>query len=168
MKARHLSTRAVPSHLKTAPGFALIRPPCCGPGRSSVYWPLAAMVLQLLALFAQATNVQRTYFKASNTEAGDLFGHAIAFDGNTLVVGAPGESSGSPGINGNQSDNGATRAGAVYVFVRNGGVWSQQAYLKASNPGAEDEFGKSVAIAGDTIVVGAIGEGSNATGVNGN
>ena len=41
------------------------------------------------------------------------------------------------------------------MFVRTGGVWAQQAYLKASNTGAGDYFGYSVAISGDTVVVGA-------------
>ena len=54
------------------------------------------------------------------------------------------------------------------MFVRTSGVWVQQAYLKASNTGAGDYFGSSVAISGDTVVVGALGEASNATGVNGN
>ncbi|NOT57501.1 MAG: histidine kinase, partial [Deltaproteobacteria bacterium] len=44
---------------------------------------------------------------------------------------------------------------------------AQQAYLKASNTGANDQFGRSVAVAGDTVVVGALGEASAATGVNG-
>jgi hypothetical protein len=52
--------------------------------------------------------------------------------------------------------------------VRSGGDWSQQAYLKASNTGAGDWFGYSVAVSGDTVVVGAWEEDSNATGVNGN
>ena len=52
--------------------------------------------------------------------------------------------------------------------MRSGTIWSQQAYLKASNTGADDAFGCSVAVSGDTVVVGAIGEDSNATGVNGN
>ena len=72
-------------------------------------------------------------------------------------------------VNGNQADNSASAAGAAYVFVRDGsGNWSQQAYLKASNTDADDRFSGSVAIAGDTVVVGAQREGSNATGVNGN
>ncbi len=49
-----------------------------------------------------------------------------------------------------------------------GTTWSQQAYLKASNTGAEDVFGWSVATSGNLVVVGALGEYSNATGVNGN
>jgi endonuclease/exonuclease/phosphatase family metal-dependent hydrolase len=47
------------------------------------------------------------------------------------------------------------QAGAVYVFVRSGTTWSQQAYLKASNAEASDHFGYSVAISGETVVVGA-------------
>jgi hypothetical protein len=57
---------------------------------------------------------------------------------------------------------------AVYVFVRDGAVWTQQAYLKANNPGQDDQFGyAAVSISGDTIVVGAHNEDSNATGVIG-
>ena len=58
-------------------------------------------------------------------------------------------------------------AGAAYVFVRTGSAWSQQAYLKASNTDTSDRFGGSVAISGDTIVVGAEFEDSNAVDVNG-
>ncbi len=113
-------------------------------------------------------NVQ-AYLKASNTDAGDNFGTAVALSGDTVVVGTPGEGSSASGVNGNQADNGAGSSGAAYVFDRAaGGVWSQQAYLKASNSGAFDFFGQSVAVSGDTIVVGALGEDSAATGVNGN
>lgn len=108
------------------------------------------------------------YFKASNTGFDDNFGRAIAISGNTLVVGAAKEDSNATGINGEQSDNSALDAGAVYVFTLDNGVWSQQAYLKASNTETEDLFGYAVAIYGDTIVVGAYQEDSNATGVNGN
>ena len=44
---------------------------------------------------------------------------------------------------------------------------AQQAYVKASNAGASDSFGYSVAVSGDTMVVRALGEASNATEVNG-
>jgi hypothetical protein len=112
---------------------------------------------------------QQAYLKASNTGAGDFFGRSLALDDETLVVGAQGEDSGAPGINGNQGDNSASNAGAAYVFVRSlGYVWSQQAYLKASNPEATDAFGVDVAIDCGTIVVGAAGEDSGAVGVNGN
>ncbi len=112
--------------------------------------------------------VQQAYLKASNTGAGDLFGGAVAASGDTVVVGAQGEASNATGVNGSQSNNSASSAGAAYVFVRSGSTWSQQAYLKASNTGAFDYFGSAVAVSGDTVAVGAYGEDSKATGVNGN
>lgn len=110
---------------------------------------------------------QQAYIKASNTNTEDRFGESVAISGETMVVGAKKEDSNATGINGNQADNSASNAGAVYVFVRSGTTWTQQAYLKASNTGSSDNFGYSVAIEGETIVVGASGEASNATGVNG-
>jgi len=112
--------------------------------------------------------VQQAYLKASNTEANDEFGQSLAVSGNTVVVGAIREDSNATGVNGNQTDNSAGDSGAAYVFVRSGTTWSQQAYLKASNTGMDDAFGISVAVSGDTVVVGASLEDSNDTGVNGN
>lgn len=112
--------------------------------------------------------IQQAYLKASNTGAGDNFGEPVEISGDTLVVGAEAEDSNATGVNGNQSNNSAANSGAAYVFVRNGTNWSQQAYLKASNTGANDDFGASVAISGGTVVVSALLEDSNATGVNGN
>src|SRR5436189_144995 len=91
---------------------------------------------------------QQAYLKASNTGANDNFGRSVASSGNTIVVGASGESSNATGVNGNQDNNSAANAGAAYVFVRAGTNWTQEAYLKASNTGAGDRFGWSVAIAG--------------------
>ncbi|MEI6784777.1 MAG: FG-GAP repeat protein, partial [Verrucomicrobiota bacterium] len=119
------------------------------------------------------TWTQQAYLKASNTDAGDWFGYSVAVSGDTVVVGARQEYSNATGVNGNQSDNSQYNAGAVYVFVRNGTAWSQQAYLKASNTDGGldqwggDYFGSSVAVSGDTVVVGADGESSSAIGVNG-
>jgi hypothetical protein len=114
------------------------------------------------------TWTQQAYLKASNTEANDFFGNSVAISGETMVVGASQEASNATGINGDGTDNSAFRAGAAYIFVRNAGVWTQQAYLKASNTEANDFFGVSVAISGETVVVGAYTEASNATGINGN
>ena len=112
------------------------------------------------------------YFKASNTQANDLLGSTISLsaDGSTLAVGASGEGSGAVGVNGDQTDNSAADAGAVYVFARTNGVWAQQAYVKASNTNAGDSFGWNVSLSadGNTLAVGAYNEDSNATGVNGN
>jgi len=110
---------------------------------------------------------QQAYLKPSNTQGGDQFGTAMAISGNTLVVSSPLESSKATGINGNEADNSVVQSGAVYVFTRSGTTWSQQAYVKASNTGAGDGFGRAVAISADTLVVGARGEGSKATGING-
>jgi hypothetical protein len=110
---------------------------------------------------------QQAYVKASNTDVEDRFGTSVAIYGDTLVVGARDESSTATGINGDQGNNSAQHAGAAYVFTRSGTVWSQQAYLKASNTDSYDQFGSSVAIYGDTVVVGAVNENSNATGING-
>jgi len=99
--------------------------------------------------------VQQAYLKASNTEEGDTFGSVVAISGNTIVVGASAEDSSTTGVNGLQADNSAPGSGAAYVFVRSGSVWTQQAYLKASNTNMNDAFGFSVAVSGDTVVVGA-------------
>ncbi|MBN1607171.1 MAG: FG-GAP repeat protein [Polyangiaceae bacterium] len=110
---------------------------------------------------------QQAYLKASNTGSGDWFGLSVSVSGDTLAVGAIYEAGEATGVNGNQSDALAPRSGAAYVFTRSGGLWSQQAYLKASNTGAGDEFGVSVSVSGDTLAVGAFGESSAAMGVNG-
>ena len=114
---------------------------------------------------------QQAYIKASNTETGDDFGYTLALSdsGNTLAVGAYFEDSSATGINGNQTDNSIQNSGAAYVFTRSSSTWSQQAYLKASNTGAQDAFGYSLGLSGDgnTLAVGAVGEDSNSTGVDG-
>ena len=131
------------------------------------------------------------YFKASNAETGlgnynvefpigDGFGAAVALsaDGSTLAVGAPNEDGGVAGINGEQNDNSAWDAGAVYIFRLIGGEWLPQAYIKASNAGGGDrtdsygegdQFGYAVSLSsdGNSLAVGAQYEASSATGVNG-
>ncbi|HEY0994313.1 MAG TPA: integrin [Kofleriaceae bacterium] len=112
--------------------------------------------------------LQQAYIKASNTNELDTFGASVALSGDTLLVGAPGEASSSTGIDGNQMDNSAMEAGAVFVFQRDAvGRWEQRAYLKASNTDAHDGFGTSVAVSGDTAVVGSPAEASSAVGING-
>jgi len=119
-------------------------------------------------VFAENEWQQQAYLKASNTDAGDTFGNAVAISGDTIVVGAREESSNARGVNADQDNNDVRDAGAAYVFVRDGTNWEQQAYLKASNTDFPSEaFGHSVAIDGDIIVVGADEEASRASGVNG-
>jgi hypothetical protein len=115
---------------------------------------------------------QEAYLKASNSDAGDEFGSKIMLsnDGSTLAVGAWSEASASIGINGDQNDNSAPGAGAVYLFVRsNSGEWRQQAYIKSSNTEADDIFGVSLALSanGNTLAIGASEEDSAARGLHG-
>jgi hypothetical protein len=110
--------------------------------------------------------VQQAYLKAPNAEASDNFGRVVAIDGDTIVVGTQFESSNQTTITNGptaSANNAADRAGAAYVFVRSGSTWSQQAYLKAPNAEEQDRFGASVAISGNTVVVGAFQEDSNQT-----
>ncbi len=80
----------------------------------------------------------------SDSGPGDVLGSSVAIHGDTIVVGAPG-----------QDPSGVFGAGSAYVFVRTGTTWTQQAKLIASNAAANDNFGTSVAVFEDTIVVGA-------------
>ncbi|MDX1959315.1 MAG: FG-GAP repeat protein [Leptospiraceae bacterium] len=121
-------------------------------------------------VFRRTGNIwaNEAYLKASNAEAADSFGTSISISGDTIVVGATGEDSNQTTItNGtliqasDQSLN--TNQGAAYVFRRIGVLWVQDAYLKAPNAEASDNFGVAVSISGDTIVVGAQSEGSAQT-----
>ena len=89
--------------------------------------------------------------------------------GDTVVVGAILEDSNATGVNGNQSDNSAGLRRGLRLRAERQASWSQQAYLKASNTDATtDSAQDSVAVSGDTVVVGCFpSEDSNATGVNG-
>jgi hypothetical protein len=82
----------------------------------------------------------------------ELFGSSVAVDGDTLVVGA------------RDDDSAASSAGSAYVFVRAGGTWSEQQELFASDAGMNDDFGFSVSLSGDTVVVGAIEDDDTADG----
>ena len=79
----------------------------------------------------------------------DSIGSDVAIDGDTAVVGAPGDSS---------------ARGAAYVFARVSGAWTIQATLTASVRGGSDFFGSSVAVSGDTVVIGATGDDDKGSG----
>jgi hypothetical protein len=118
------------------------------------------------------TWTQQAFIKPSNTGKEDWFGSRlqISGDGNTLASAAQLEDGNAKGINGNQVDETAEEAGAVYFFTRTGTTWSQRAYVKSSNDEAFDEFGSSVALSRDgrTMAAGARGEDSGAKGIDGN
>lgn len=149
--------------------------------------------LWTLASYLKAGN-NRAYDNGRYLDNGPRFGASLALsaDGSTLVVGAPGETSSAKGVNGDASDTQTQGAGAAYVFKAIGSPlphglsiqWVQEAYIKASNtrPKADysvdimgyyvrdpQSFGSSVAVSadGNLVAVGAPGEGSNATGING-
>ena len=107
---------------------------------------------------------QEAYIKAPNPDSNDNFGNSIQLNGDTLVVGAPGESSNQTTItNGTtaSSNNSNGASGAAYIFKRSGTTWSQEAYLKAVNNDSSDSFGRAVSLSGDTVAVGANNESSN-------
>lgn len=104
------------------------------------------------------------YLKASNTGNSDGLGYSVAISGDTAIVGAPGES----GDGTSEENNDVNNSGAAYIYVRSGDTWVQQGYLKAPNPGEDDDFGYSVAISGDTAIVGARFEDGNGASEIGN
>ncbi len=79
--------------------------------------------------------------------AGDVFGNSVAMHQDTMVIGA----SGDDGV-------GGPRQGSAYIFMRQGGFWTEQQKLTASDGAAGDFFGNSVAVEGDYLVVGSIGD----------
>ena len=89
------------------------------------------------------TWTQQAKLNANDGDAGDIFGVSVSVDGDTVVISA------------HQDDDRGTDSGSAYVFTRSGGTWTQQAKLNASDGAAEDDFGYSVAIDGDTVVIGA-------------
>ena len=89
--------------------------------------------------------------ESSDIESGDAFGISTSISGDTVVIGAYGE--GDPGTN----------SGAAYVFTRTNGVWTEQQKLESSDIEDGDVFGVSTSISGDTVVIGAYGEGDLGT-----
>ena len=101
---------------------------------------------------------QRQKLVAGDGAEGDLFGHSVAVSGDTIVVGAPTE------------DGALFGQGAAYVFAPGGATWTQQQKLTADDAALGDRgdaFGVSVAISGDTLVVGAYLDNIGATFLQG-
>lgn len=112
---------------------------------------------------------QQAYLKASQVSIDDLFGFSVDIDGsgNKIIVGAYQEDGNGTGVNPVANESAST-SGAAYLFNRTGSTWTHQAYLKPSNTGANDQFGRSVAISndGNHIVCGAPNEDGSNTCVN--
>jgi hypothetical protein len=101
----------------------------------------------VLLLFAAPATAQTWGEEAALTAPApavdDNFGRSVSIHGSTAVVGSPGD------------DQLGLNMGAAHVFVRNGTTWTQQAVLLPSNPGINSQFGRAVAVDGDTILVGS-------------
>ncbi len=89
------------------------------------------------------TWTQQVKLTASDAAADDLFGYSVSVSGDTAVVAA------------RYDDGIGTNSGSAYVFVRSGTTWTQQAKFTASDAAAQDYFGTSVSVSGDTAVIGA-------------
>jgi hypothetical protein len=103
--------------------------------------------------------------------AGDRFGSALALsrDGNTLVVGAPADRSRGIGVGASPADAGTIATGAVTVYVRSGGSWTAQAFIKPGSADVAAEFGAAVALSedGSWLAVGAPREANDTRSING-
>jgi len=95
------------------------------------------------------TAEQEAKLLASDGAESDYFGYSVALDGDTAMIGAPTDYSGSP------------VSGSVFVFARSAGEWSEQAELLPDDGAAGDRFGHSVALDGDSAIVGAIQDDDN-------
>jgi hypothetical protein len=96
--------------------------------------------------------IQEAKILPHNPGMSDYFGYSVDIDENTIVIGANHEDSNSAE---DPFNDDAPRSGAVYVYVRKGDTWILDAYLKASNAADGNEFGYSVSISDNIIVVGA-------------
>ena len=86
---------------------------------------------------------QQAELTAADGANGDLFGSSVSISGDTAIVGAKAD------------DDAGLDSGSAYVFVRTGGVWTQQAKLTAADSAAGDQFGHSASISGDTAAIGS-------------
>ncbi|RYD25339.1 MAG: choice-of-anchor D domain-containing protein, partial [Verrucomicrobiaceae bacterium] len=110
----------------------------------------------------------QTRLLATNPDQEDHFGYAAAIEGDAVVFGAIGEKSNATGVNGDQTNNSVSNAGAAYAFTRFGTTWTPQAYLKAAKPHVEDLFGAAVGISGGTVVAGSPNESRRGNDAAGN
>ena len=118
-------------------------------------FPRALSAAEVSAIYTAGANgkcapsvpgAQQAKLTAADPAPDDWFGRSVAIDGQTAVVGSVGD------------DNVGTDSGSAYVFTRSGATWTQEAKLTASDAAGSDNFGFSVAVSGDTAVVGAFGD----------
>ena len=134
---------AAPASAQTLPAFDAVADQAEAAGASR------AEATSLARAVAQALppTDQQAKLTAGDAASDDQFGFSVAVSGETAVVGAFGD------------DDGGASSGSAYVFVRSGAAWTQQAKLTADDAAASNFFGSSVAVSGETAVVGAFGDG---------
>lgn len=98
-----------------------------------------------------STWTQAAKLTAEDAVEGQVFGSAVALDGDRAAVGATGD------------DTFDTNSGAVYLFRRENGAWVQEAKVTCSTPSAHHGFGSSVALSGDVLLVGTFGDDEQGT-----
>ncbi|HET7541491.1 MAG TPA: FG-GAP repeat protein, partial [Polyangiaceae bacterium] len=126
--AKDASGKAVSVRVRTRPGLTL---------------ELDVQDARLPLIIDPLAWVEQQRLTANDGAASDFFGKALAASGDTLLVGAYGD------------DDQGIDSGSAYVFVRNGGTWSLQQKLLASDGASGDAFGYAVALSGDIALVGA-------------
>lgn len=89
---------------------------------------------------------EQAEFIASDAAQGKVFGTSVAIDGDTAIIGSPGD-----------ANYVGPTSGATYIFVRHGTTWTEQARLVASDSAEGLSFGRSVAISGNIAIIGANG-----------
>ncbi|MGD0573090.1 MAG: hypothetical protein ABSB11_08735 [Sedimentisphaerales bacterium] len=107
------------------------------------YLTVSAFLLQIVFSCSVLAHFEKVKFSPSDTNAGDNFGSSVAIDGNIAIAGAY------------LNDSRGADCGAAYVYEFSGSQWIQKQKLVPSDGAVGDKFGKSVAIQGDTIVVGS-------------
>ena len=135
-------------------------------GRNEYYYGVAAVLIALVLVFTSCPNPSTSLTPSRNdsetkdwataeiidkltaSDGADLdnFGTSVAISGDTAIVGALGD------------DDYGSDSGSVYIFQQNAGVWSEAQKLTAYDGAASDFFGFSVAISGDSVIVGAYGD----------
>lgn len=105
------------------------------------------------------------FLKPSNQRAVS-FGGSLALQGNRLAVGSPNEGNAGAGIDPDGDVGPLPFSGAVYLFTMDGAKWKQESYIKAKSPANGAEFGVSVALLPDQLLVGALGDPGTSAGVN--
>ena len=94
------------------------------------------------------TWTQQAKLTSLDGAAGDQFGYSVSLDGDIALIGT-------------HDDKNRNKSGSVYVFIRNGTNWTQQAKLLASDATTNDYFGSSITLAGDTALIGACFDNDN-------